>query len=117
MEIKIAFKTPMADVNVEFKCSEAETQMFIADPVYQRLGEGVIEQIRRYAQDEGGHWRDMRSHKQQQSDRFEHMRRAMEADRKAQQSHNETVDTAIKSLQDQMNRMFKVINNSSITKF
>ena len=128
MEIKINAKFPgRGDVNFEFSCTEQETAMLIQDPVYQQLGSVLINQLKweseqcRKQQDEG-HWRDMRrsqsnrstnDRQQQQSDRFDHFRRVMEADRKAQQSHNETVDTAIKSLQDQLNRMFnRIVNNT-----
>ena len=118
MEIKINAKFPgRGDVNFEFSCTEQETAMLIQDPVYQRLGEVVIEQIRRYGTDDGGHWRDMR-HKQSQNyhdnnhkanhaqpnDRVEYLRRVVETEHKCQANHNKAVDAALKSLQDQFSR-------------
>ena len=115
MEIKFKVDTPAAKVDFEFSCNEAETSLLINDPVYQRLGEVVIEQIRRYAQDEGGHWRDMRSqnyhdnnHKAnhaQPNDRVEYLRRVVETEVKNQKSHNKAVNQAIKGLQDHVSKM------------
>lgn len=68
MEIKINAKFPgRGDVNFEFSCTEQETAMLIQDPVYQDFGKVLVDHIKweseqcRKQQDEGGHWRDMRS--------------------------------------------------------
>ena len=68
MEIKINAKFPgRGDVNFEFSCTADETAILVQDPVYQALGMALVDQIKceseqcRKQQDEGGHWRDMRS--------------------------------------------------------
>ena len=110
MEIKFKVDTPAAKVDFEFSSSGSETGILLNDPVYQRLGEVVIEQIRRYAQDEGGHWRDMRSqnyhdNNHKANDRVDALRRVVETEHKCQTRHNEAVDKAISNLQDHVSKM------------
>ena len=116
-EFSAAIKAvPMADIRLSIDCTADELSIMLSDPAYQGLAEALIAKIQ---QSSNGN-RKVSDNRQQNhgNDRFDHMRKVYEVDRKAQQSHNEAVDTAIKNMQDQLNRMFnRVINNSSITKF
>lgn len=97
---------PTANCSCEFECSPDELSIMLSDPVYQELGAKLINEVSFKPKTE--------SHqKQHNADRFEHMRRVMEAEVKHQANHNKEVDTAIKNMQDQLNRMFnRIINNT-----
>lgn len=108
-EFSAAIKAvPMADIRLSIDCNADELSIMLSDPAYQGLAEALIKKL----QDPSN--RKVSDNRQQNhgNDRFDHMRRVMEADRKAQQSRNEAVDTAIKNLQEQLNRMFnRIVQN------
>lgn len=117
-ELNLAVKAvPMADCHVSIECTAEELAVALADPVYQEIGHALATKLSQ-AQSADHRDNNHKANHAQPNDRVEYLRRVVETEVKRQKSHNETVDTAIKSLQDQMTRMFnRVINNSSITKF
>ena len=89
---------PAAQVRCCIDCTAEELSIMLSDPAYQGLAEVLIKKL------------SQQNHRST-NDRFEHMRRVYEADRTRQNARDAAVDTAIKGLQDQLNRMFnRVIN-------
>ena len=101
MEIKFKVDTPAAKIEFALSCNEAETQMMINDPVYQNLGAVLVDQLKWESEQCRNHDHKINHH----NDRFDHMRKVYEADRKCQQEHNRTVVNTLRIMQDQLNRI------------
>lgn len=103
MEIKLNIKAlGRADINFEFSCNAEEAMVLINDPVYQNLGAALVDHIKL----------ENEQLRNQQSDRFEHLRKTYEADRKAQNNHNKAVIAGLRSLQEQVFKMLDRINRN-----
>lgn len=96
---------PAAQVKCSFECTAEELSIMLSDPVYQQLGKKLVNEVS-FKPQQPQNCPDRRNqHNHRQQPDIEHMRRVYEADRKCQKAHDAAVDTAIKGLQNLIDRI------------
>jgi hypothetical protein len=119
-EFSAAIKAvPMADIRLSIDCNADELSVMLSDPVYQEIGHALATKLSQAQPNRSANDRQSADHRDnhkanhaQPNDRVEYLRRVVETEVKNQKSHNETVNAAIKSLQEQLSRMFnRIVQN------
>lgn len=95
---------PAAQVRCCIDCTAEELSIALSDPVYQDLGKALISKLQNHRSVNDHRDNNHKANHAQPNDRVEYLRRVVETEHKCQQTHNQAVDAALKSLQDQFSR-------------
>jgi hypothetical protein len=104
-ELNLAVKAvPMEDCHISLECTAEELAVALADPVYQRLGEAIVAKIQQ-ANHPNHDNRKVNGNRPQQ-DRFDHLRKYLEADVKQLKTADRITNERIDILSKRVDQIF-----------
>lgn len=106
LEFNLAVKAvPMADIHVSVDCSAEELSIALADPVYQGIGEALIKKLSQSDQAPTNTDRKANGNHPQQ-DRFDTLRRYIEADINCLKNSDKITNKRIDILSKRIDQLF-----------
>jgi hypothetical protein len=100
---------PAADVKVSFDCSAEELSVIISDPVYQALGQKLVQEVSFKRSNGNRHDHNQQHAQHRGNDRVEHMRKVYEADVQCLKTADKITNQRLDILSKRVDQIFDYV--------